>query len=369
MNKVTCLTSTAHEELNRPGVADSESYRLPASCLSPNSEVIAELVSAPSTQPDLTSLEKTQQWMLMAITNIHGLPAGLEQAQQQSGWCISDVILPGLDPAPRRGLEIYAQAYWLRLLSCLASDYPALRRHLGPELFDFFCRAYLNEFPSRAYSLYELGNQFTRFLRRSQRAASKAGNDLWFPLELAELEYARNSVLRAPIAERAGTAKAAISSLSVAQQCSDYSQLLIDAAMQLSLPVSLRLRMTRHPLSAFQAWLEGGESAFPVQKTIGYLAVVRQRFTVRYYNLSDWQFFTLAVARRTPRSLPYCARAAARRCHRPASEILAQLMLWIPAAQSVGLLQLSPIGGTGLNPDVDMDTSRSLSFFDAMINK
>lgn len=137
--------------------------------------------------PSETALGEVQRWMLMATTHPAGLKEGLRTAHAKQGLDIHTLLATpvGIDPHAR--LAIYANGYWLRLIECLQSDYPALSRLLGPELFAFFARAYLSKHPSRSPTLHALGARFPHFLRTSQR--SRPGQQRQrFPLELAWIE-------------------------------------------------------------------------------------------------------------------------------------------------------------------------------------
>ncbi len=67
-----------------------------------------------------------------------------------------------LDAAAR--LEIYANAYRLRLIEALDGDFVALKAHVGPERFEEIARAYLDAHPSGHFSLRYFGRHMARFL-------------------------------------------------------------------------------------------------------------------------------------------------------------------------------------------------------------
>ncbi len=284
--------------------------------------------------PDSPGLVSLQRWMMTAITAPGGLPDGLAQARKAHDLVIEDVIEvpPGISPHSR--LDIYAQGYWLRLFACLKADYPALQRLLGESLFEFFCRAYLSSHPSRGFSLYELGDGFARFLRRSQSASAKAADDgqLVLPLDLAQIERAMAASLRATGFESSDF------------EIVDPFDLLLGGNIEVVLPETTRLVVTHHPLSAFQALLHGSASPAPPETGISYLCVKRSYYHVSCVELTDWQFYFLlaAKAKTTNRCLLKCVTAAARRSHRPLHDILAQLAVWLPMAQADSLLKLNP---------------------------
>jgi hypothetical protein len=62
-------------------------------------------------------------------------------------------------------LDIYAQAYRLRLLEALATDFPALQALLGAAEFETAARRYIEAYPSRHFSLRWYGDRLAEFLR------------------------------------------------------------------------------------------------------------------------------------------------------------------------------------------------------------
>lgn len=71
-----------------------------------------------------------------------------------------------IDPSQR--LRIYYDAYRLRLIEVLGSDYEAVRALLGPAAFDTACRAYVDATPSLYRNVRWYGAGFPEFLRQTQ---------------------------------------------------------------------------------------------------------------------------------------------------------------------------------------------------------
>src|SRR5438046_2093299 len=61
-------------------------------------------------------------------------------------------------------LEIYNRQYWFRVLGALAEDFPALRSVIGARAFEAMSVAYLNDHPSRSFSLRNLGSRLSDWL-------------------------------------------------------------------------------------------------------------------------------------------------------------------------------------------------------------
>lgn len=100
-----------------------------------------------------------------------------------------DFILRGHDTVTRRivgdervtaseRLEVYSQAYRLRLLEALESDFVALRAWVGPELFTTIGTAYIDAHPSYHYSLRHFGRHLSEFLNTTAfHVESNPGGD------------------------------------------------------------------------------------------------------------------------------------------------------------------------------------------------
>ncbi len=54
-----------------------------------------------------------------------------------------------------------------RVLGALAEDFPALRSVVGARAFEAMCVAYLGEYPSRSFSLRNLGSHLAEWLARN----------------------------------------------------------------------------------------------------------------------------------------------------------------------------------------------------------
>ena len=94
-----------------------------------------------------------------------------------------------LEPAQR--VEVYADAYFLRLRDVLAEDFPHVARLLGDDAFATLVRRYLKVHPSTEPSVRHVGRALTEFIRSQQ--------DLLPGLaDLAALEWARGNAFDAP---------------------------------------------------------------------------------------------------------------------------------------------------------------------------
>ncbi|MGO9454794.1 MAG: DUF2063 domain-containing protein [Candidatus Binataceae bacterium] len=87
-------------------------------------------------------------------------------------------------------VQIYRDAYRLRLCDVLREDFPAIARHLGPDRFDRLVGAYLRDFPSQHPSVRHLGRAMGDFIARQQDLPP-------FLSDLARLEWAMTEVFDA----------------------------------------------------------------------------------------------------------------------------------------------------------------------------
>jgi hypothetical protein len=94
-----------------------------------------------------------------------------------------------LDSAQR--LQIYSDAYLLRLRGVLAEDFPRVAKLLGEENFDRLVRDYLKSHPSTEPSVHCLGGALAKFIGRREGIAP------WMA-DLARLEWARVGAFDAP---------------------------------------------------------------------------------------------------------------------------------------------------------------------------
>jgi hypothetical protein len=87
-------------------------------------------------------------------------------------------------------LDVYRNAYYLRLEEALARDFPALRAVVGDEAFGSLAAAYLTANPSTRPSLRFLGRHLPDWLRRAREEPALA--------DLAALEWAVLHAFDAP---------------------------------------------------------------------------------------------------------------------------------------------------------------------------
>jgi Putative DNA-binding domain len=66
-------------------------------------------------------------------------------------------------------IEIYNKQYWFRLIDSFYSDFPGLRGVLGRLKFNKLACSYLVKYPSRSYTMRNLGRDLPRFIRENPK--------------------------------------------------------------------------------------------------------------------------------------------------------------------------------------------------------
>jgi hypothetical protein len=132
------------------------------------------------------NLEQIQRSLFNAVCQ--PLTAGEKMRSTKLARKIAEQIIKpndGLTSFER--LEIYNRQYWFRLLSCLSDDFDGLRALLGEAQFQKMARAYLVDFPSRSFTLRDLGHGLSKWLPEHLEFAP--GREQ-IAVEMARLEWA-----------------------------------------------------------------------------------------------------------------------------------------------------------------------------------
>lgn len=137
------------------------------------------------------TLEEIQRAFEKAIRN----PLDAQQHSRklmQDGQSMQEVAEEFLLPNDRltefERLEIYNRQYWFRLIDCLYDDFPGLRALLGSDRFYSLAEAYLNKYPSRSFTLRNLGNKMVDFIAEEPKYC---GRRFKIASEMARFEWAQ----------------------------------------------------------------------------------------------------------------------------------------------------------------------------------
>jgi hypothetical protein len=246
-----------------------------------------------SQQGGSRSLDVVQRWFQSVITHPEGVEGGVDSEEAQrlirlKRGELEAVIGRSRNLTAAERMGIYANAYYARLLECLAAFFPMLQKTLGAEIFEGFAFEYLQKYPSKSYTLDHLGGNFARFLdetRPEPEEGEEPGAVGWpdFLIDLAVLEWNINQVFDGPGVEGR--------SLLTAEALRSFPAERFAEARLVPVPC-LRLLAFRFPVSAYYTAIrrveEGGEVPVPDPEP-EHLALTRRDFVVRRYPLTPAQ--------------------------------------------------------------------------------
>ncbi len=250
--------------------------------------------SKPAAKTGDPKLSDVQRWMMAVITHPDGVKEGAN-AQEAQRWIdvgagnLESVVTRSRQLSASERLAIYGNAYYARLLECLGEVYPVLKRTLGDEVFDGFAFDYLQNHPSRSYTLNHLGGTFPDYLRETRPASGEEGDADWadFLIDLARLEWTIYDVFDGPGLE--DQAEMALP---------DFQRMDPSAWLELTFQTAPCLRLLRfdYPVNDHYSQVRSSEGEltldFP-ERGRHFVAISRRDFIVRRYPLSEAQFVLL----------------------------------------------------------------------------
>ena len=123
------------------------------------------------------------------MTELQGLQRRFQDYLIGSSDEIEKDIVSSSEALAEHRLGIYFNAYRIRLIDCLATEYSALRQHLGQQTFESLALDYLKAHPSSHPSVRWFGKDLAEYLR-----ATSAHEEREFLSELASFEWAKGLV-------------------------------------------------------------------------------------------------------------------------------------------------------------------------------
>jgi hypothetical protein len=229
-----------------------------------------------------------------------------------------------------------------------------LKRTLGEDAFDGLAFGYLQDYPSRSYTLNELGRHFPRYLEQTRPTDATEGELLnshasdgplalekdWpdFLIDLARLEWVIYQVFDGPGVE-------GLPLLSNDQVLAIPPERWPDA--KLTPVVCLRLLATRFPVNDYFTALRRAKVDEPVSIPAAgetFVALTRRDFVVRRYGLSKVEFELLA-ALQEGRSVGEAVASVVPSAEVDLDRLAANLQLWFRNWTAEGFFQavtLSP---------------------------
>src|SRR5690349_9859437 len=142
----------------------------------------------------MRDLAQIQRWMQAVLTHPAGAADGVASAAARQEIDVAPeeaerVVNPSRALSGLERLAIYNRAYYARLLDCLRESYPVLFHALGEDAFGAFALDYLQKYPSRSYTLSDLGANFPHYLRESRPPDDPSPSWPDFVIDLATLEW------------------------------------------------------------------------------------------------------------------------------------------------------------------------------------
>ncbi|WP_298422171.1 DNA-binding domain-containing protein [uncultured Kordia sp.] len=130
------------------------------------------------------SFAQIQQWMQSQLIN----------PQFRNDY--EDFVKSTSKLSAKQHLQIYQRSYIARLRDCMIAQFPALSHALGKELFLEFADLYLHQYPSKSYTLGDLGQHFGTFLEETRPDKDAEVKESWpdFMIELANFEFLVNII-------------------------------------------------------------------------------------------------------------------------------------------------------------------------------
>jgi Putative DNA-binding domain len=233
-------------------------------------------------------LDQIQRWLQAVIMHPDGVSAGIDSSEARSEVDIRpDQIEQVVDRSNRRTsverLEVYANAYYARLLECLRDEFPALLHAVGDEIFDGLAFGYLQAYPSTSYTLSNLSRNFARFLEETRPRDEDDPSPSWpdFMIDLARLERTYSEVFDGPGAERLTLLKA--------EEIQALPPEAWPAARLIPVPC-LRLLALRYPVQEYATGVRKKENPPFSDPEPTWLAVSRVEYVVRRWTLSRVQY-------------------------------------------------------------------------------
>ncbi len=239
---------------------------------------------------DAPSLADIQRWMQTVITHPDGIIGGAAsaQAREHLSTAVSDIEeIIGRSQALTsvERMQVYGNAYYARLIECLAGEFPATQAAVGEEAFSGFVFGYLQQSPPGSYTLSDLGSRFPHYLETSRPPRTLDAPD-WadFLVDLAILERTYAEVFDGPGDEHEPALSADMLTSIRAEE---------SGRVRLQTARSLRLLSVRFPVHEYATAVRHKHEAVFPEAAPTWLAIHRRDYIVQRRSLSVLQFALL----------------------------------------------------------------------------
>lgn len=134
-------------------------------------------------------LRELQVWMQERIAGPNQLPATAVVTEAET----AAVVKPSTRLTTAQRLTIYTEIYAVRLFEVMGDDFPTTRRLAGDGQWSDIVRGYLTAYPSRSWTLNQLGSHFAVYLAARDDLPRHA-----LLADVARIERAMTEVFDAP---------------------------------------------------------------------------------------------------------------------------------------------------------------------------
>jgi len=232
-------------------------------------------------------------------------------------------------------IEIYNRQYWFRVLGSLMEDFPGLRAIVGEKAFERLAVAYLDQHPSRSFTLRNLGRHLETWLERNRshiRGVEKLA------LDMTRLEWAEIEAFDGPNATVLKPEDVAALGPNPQFRLQPYIQMLELSYEVDDLLLAIRRKQDKNSFSANSGAKQIRRSRISRTRLAKprkiYLAVHRHEFSV-YFKRVDAEAFALLREFQRGRRLSQAIEKV-RWGKRPAEEIAGQVRDWFTLWASLG---------------------------------
>jgi Putative DNA-binding domain len=282
----------------------------------------------------MSDLDRIQRWLQAVITHPGGIAAGAasDEARREidvAPEALEQVVTRSRALSAADRLAVYGNAYYARLLECLREQYPVLAKTVGEEVFDDFAFGYLQRYPSRSYTLNELGRLFPDYL--AETCPRDEGDGGWpdFLIDLATLEWTYDEVFDGPGVEG--------QPLLTAEQLTALSPDRWPEARLVFVPCFRTLAL-RYPVHEYYRAVRDDEEAVPPGPAATFLAITRQNYTVRRYPLARPEY-ELLLALTAGQPVGQVVAAAAEKAETDLDAFAEELRGWFARWTAEGFIQ------------------------------
>jgi hypothetical protein len=213
---------------------------------------------------DLAAL---QRWMLKAVT----------QSDSFAAQPVETVITSSATQSAAERLAVYQNAYFARLLECLAAEFPGVQAVLGEAAFESVVAAYLQRYPSSSYTLGKLGERFPHALQELRPARESETPDFFDGV----IDLARYERLLTEVFDEAGP--------EVAPPSIAWPNAADPTALTVRFYPCVRTLALAYPVHEFVTARRSDEQAeFPAARRVA-LILSRRDYVVRRWEVPPWQ--------------------------------------------------------------------------------